>query len=92
MDSALTIKSENYKDLIVEILKIWIPTMLSCLCVLVVETINIHFVGHLGDEFMVSGVALATIYLYAFGITVILGFNSLLGTIVSKSYGEGDMK
>ncbi len=50
------------------------------------------FIGHLGDPYLISGVALGTLYLYTFGLTVLQGFNSVVSTLVSQSYGQGDMR
>jgi MATE family multidrug resistance protein len=75
-----------------EINKIFLPTCLSIFFTVFIETINISFIGHLEDPFMISGVGLGTLYIYTFGFTVLLGFNSVVSTLVSQSYGQKDLR
>ena len=41
---------------------------------------------------MISGVGLGTLYLYTCGLTVLSGFNSVVATLVSQSYGQHDLR
>jgi Na+-driven multidrug efflux pump len=73
----------DLKSTLIEIAKIFIPTFASFFFTILIETINMSFVGHLGDPYLISGVALGTLYLYTFGLTVVQGFNSVVSTLVS---------
>ena len=73
----------DLKSTLIEIAKIFIPTFASYFFTFFIETINMSFVGHLGDPYLISGVALGTLYFYTFGLTVVQGFNSVVSTLVS---------
>ena len=66
-----------------EILTIAIPTIIYFFSTIVIESINLIFVGHLGIPSLVSGVALGNMFFYTFGLTVIFGFNSVIETLAS---------
>ena len=70
-----------------EILTIAIPTVIYFFSTIVIESINLIFVGHLGISSLVSGVALGNMFFYTFGLTVIFGFNSVIETLASQTYG-----
>lgn len=40
---------------------------------------------------MVTGVALGNMFFYTFGLTVIFGFNSVIETLASQTYGQNDL-
>lgn len=48
------------------------------------------FVGHFGDANLVTGVALGNMFFYTFGLTVVFGFNSVIETLASQTYGQND--
>ncbi len=75
-----------------EVVDIFLPTFASTFLTYIIETINLAYVGHLGDPYIISGVALGTIYFYTFGLTVLMGFNSVVATLVSQSYGQRDLR
>ena len=74
------------------ILSIMLPTAVSIIFTNLIETINIGFAGHISDDpTLLSGVVLGTLYFYTFGLTVLQGFNSVIGTLVSHAYGQNDL-
>jgi Na+-driven multidrug efflux pump len=75
------------KQCLSNIFGIAIPTVVYFFSTVVLESINLMFVGHLGDELQVSGVALGVMYLYTFGLTVVFGFNSVIETLASQTFG-----
>ncbi len=81
----MSVKTTTY--ILKEIVDIFVPIFASTFLTYIIETINLAYVGHLGDPFLISGVALGTIYFYTFGLTVLMGFNSVVATLVSQSYG-----
>ena len=70
-------------EIVREVSDIFLPTFASTFLTYVIETVNLSYIGHLGDPYLISGVALGTIYFYTFGLTVLMGFNSVVATLVS---------
>ena len=75
-----------------KVLKIGIPNIISMLAGFLVQVINISFAGHLGSETAMAGVGMANMYLNVLCISIIIGINSTLNTLVSQSYGLGDYR
>lgn len=40
---------------------------------------------------MVTGVALGNMFFYTFGLTVVFGFNTVIETLASQTYGQNDL-
>ena len=54
------------------------------MCVgMVTELINMSFIGHLGNAAMLAGVGLGNMTQNIVGLSLILGFNSVLDTFIS---------
>jgi Na+-driven multidrug efflux pump len=77
----MSIKTNS--QILKEVVDIFVPTFASTFLTYIIETINLAYVGHLGDPYLISGVALGTIYFYTFGLTVLMGLNSVVATLVS---------
>lgn len=54
------------------------------------EVINLAFVGHLNKESMLAGVGLANMFLNISSVSVIMGLNQTLNTLVASSFGMED--
>ncbi|TNV79111.1 hypothetical protein FGO68_gene194 [Halteria grandinella] len=54
------------------------------------EVINLAFVGHLNSESMLAGVGLANMFLNITTVSVMMGLNQALNTLVAQSYGMED--
>jgi Na+-driven multidrug efflux pump len=59
------------------------PIILSFFFTIMVEIINIYFVGGLGNAAMLAGVGMANMYINITTLCVIIGLNSALATFVS---------
>jgi len=60
------------------------------MCVgMVTELINMSFIGHLGNASMLAGVGLGNMTQNIVGLSLIIGFNSVLDTFISQSVGAG---
>ncbi|CDW74754.1 na+-driven multidrug efflux pump [Stylonychia lemnae] len=91
MDNRKIQRVSNY-DMIKDILKIAIPASLAQLSFGIVDSMNLIFVGFLGDPTLIAGVGIGTVYLTVFGIITLCGLNTILSTLVSQSYGQGNLK
>ncbi|CDW89329.1 na+-driven multidrug efflux pump [Stylonychia lemnae] len=78
--------------MIKDVLKIAIPAMFASMSFGIVEAMNLIFMGFLGDATLIAGVGLGNVYIVIFGIITLCGFNSILSTLVSQSYGQGNLK
>jgi Na+-driven multidrug efflux pump len=74
------------------IFAISIPAVITMLSSLAVETINVSFVGNLGDTKLVAGVGLGNLIINVFGLGVLMGLNASLSTLIPQSYGAGDLR
>lgn len=74
------------------IAKVAIPTILGQVFALLVVSANTAYIGQVGDEFMIAGVGLGTLYVNIFCQSIILGLNGALQTLVSQSFGAGNIR
>ena len=61
--------------------------MLSQVCSLLVELINIIYLGHTNDTNKIAGVGLGNMYVNITCQAVILGLNGAISTLASQAYG-----
>ena len=57
------------------ILSIALPAIVACLITRIQDTINIIFLGHLGNKAMVAGVGMGNSCINLMGMTIIIGMN-----------------
>jgi MATE family multidrug resistance protein len=74
------------------ILSLVIPTSLCQMVNILVEVMNLIFIGHLNDASMLAGVGMGNMTQNLCGLSIILGFNSTIDTLVSQSAGTGEIK
>lgn len=65
------------------ILKLAIPTMISNLSLRMQDTLNLMFLGHLGDKNLVAGVGLGGCFCNITGMISIYGMNMAMDTLIS---------
>jgi Na+-driven multidrug efflux pump len=65
------------------ILSLVIPTSLCQMVNILVEVMNLIFVGHLNDASMLAGVGMGNMTQNLCALSIILGFNSTIDTLVS---------
>ena len=58
----------------------------------IVESMNLIFMGKIGDAALISGVGVGNVYINVFGVVMMGGLNSILSTLVSQSYGQKNLK
>jgi len=66
-----------------DISSVALPSAVSYVSSILVEVINVAFVGHLGDPALVAGVGLGNMYLNTTALAVMIGLNNGLSTFVS---------
>lgn len=69
-----------------------VPIMIIFFCTMFIETANLAFIGIKGTNAMISGLGIAAMCFNLSVVTFVIGFNSGLSTLVSQSYGMGDIK
>ena len=74
------------------ILKIAIPALVASVLSFMMQTINIAYIGHLGDTAKVAGIGLGVLYSNIFCISIIIGINYALTTFVSQAFGSGNLR
>lgn len=60
-----------------------VPAILQSLCAMLVETVNIIAIGHLGNTDEISGAGLATSFLNIFIFGIYVGLNGAIDTLIS---------
>lgn len=75
-----------------EISKIAIPAMVSAMLGQITYIINVIYAGEIADSNLMAGLGLGHCITQALGITIYLGFNSRLATIISQAYGVGNLQ
>lgn len=68
------------------------PAVLASLTMMLVETVDIIAVGHLGNTEYLSGVGLATSILNIFIFGIYIGLNGAIDTMISQASGLNNHK
>lgn len=74
------------------VLRIVGPSIIGQVFCILMETINTVFIGHLGDTAKMAGVGLGNMYVNIFSQSIFLGLNGAVATLVSQSYGSGNLR
>ena len=69
-----------------------IPTTLCMIVMMFQEMVNLIFLGHLNQPELLAGVGTGNMTQNMLGLSVIIGFNGALETLVSQAYGSGNLK
>ena len=64
------------------LLSISIPALVAIFSAVLIEVINLVFVGHMGDISIVGGVGLGNMYINIFCMSILQGLNSAMCTLV----------
>lgn len=71
-------------------MKIGVPSTVTMISSFLIQSINVSFAGHLGEESIMAGVGMANMYVNIFCMSLMMGLNGTLNTFVSQAYGFGD--
>lgn len=69
-----------------------VPAIITSISALIVEIINMSFIGHLGDTTIVAGIGIGNMYINVFFMSIIVGMNQSLSTFIPHAYGAGYMR
>ena len=58
---------------------------------MLIVTVNLIFIGHLGDATKVASCGLGNMIVFIFGNSAFIGMNSGMETLVSQSYGAANL-
>lgn len=75
-----------------EILALAVPASLTMMITILVEVLNLVIIARLEDEDMLAGVGMGNMTQNLLGLSIILGFNSTLDTLISRGAGTGDIE
>uniref|UniRef100_A0A667XCG0 Multidrug and toxin extrusion protein n=1 Tax=Myripristis murdjan TaxID=586833 RepID=A0A667XCG0_9TELE len=81
----------DYRNEIAYIIKIAGPVVISQLMIYMISFTSTVFCGHMGKTEL-SGVALATAVINVTGISIGMGLASACDTLISQTYGSGNLK
>ena len=74
------------------ILALAIPSTLCMIVMMFQEMVNLSFLGHLNQPELLAGVGTGNMTQNMLGLSIIIGFNGALETLVSQAYGSGNLK
>jgi len=80
------------QDALSKVIKHGVPAMISMFFLIFMEVLSNSFIGHLGKEDILAGVGMANMYLNIICLSLILGMNSTLNTLLTQAYGYGDFR
>jgi len=70
-------------------MRLTIPASLGCMVGMIAEILNLSFIGSLDNPAMMAGVGLGNMTINICGLSLILGFNAALDTLISQAVGAG---
>ncbi len=74
-------------SMVEEVIIIAIPAIIANMSWMLIEVINLIFVGHSGNTAIVAGLGVGNVFINIFGWAVLLAMNTTLITLVSQAYG-----
>ena len=75
-----------------EFFKISLPLLIYENMFYVIVVINVIFAGRLNDSTKMAGIGLGTTFNHMFGLSVFFGINTAMETLITQTYGYGNMK
>jgi MATE family multidrug resistance protein len=91
-EASIEVEDELYYQKMKIVIRQAVPSLLCMLILMIQEMINLIFVGHLNNSAMIAGVGTGNMIQNMFGLSMFVGLNGALETLVSQSYGSGNLK
>lgn len=85
-------KQKQLDVIIGQFFQLAIPATVSVLVQMLIVTVNLIFVGHLGDASKVASCGLGNMIIFIFGNAAFIGMNSGMETLVSQAFGASNLK
>ena len=73
------------------IMKIAVPSVFCMIIMMTQEVVNLIFIGHLNNPEMMAGVGMGNMIQNMIGLSIVIGLNGALETLVSQAYGAGNL-
>lgn len=70
-------------EILKEMMYIGIPSSLSLVSQMLIELINLVFIGHLGQSNLVAAVGMGNLWINICGMSILIGLNTGVATFVS---------
>lgn len=67
--------------------KVALPASVTMVFSMLMDLVNMIFVGHLGDSAKIAGIGLGNMYVNIISQSIILGLNGAIATLASQAYG-----
>ena len=76
----------------VEIFKITVPAIITCVLLRAQDTVNLIFLGHLKDKDLIAGQGLGYSYLNVMGNIMVMGLLMAMDTLISQAKGVANIE
>lgn len=73
-------------------MKICVPATVTMFSYFLMEVISAVFNGHMPEAEMIAGAGLSSMYTTILCLSITVGLNSALSTLISQTFGSGNMK
>ena len=83
--------NKNNLKIVIKFIEIAIPASICSFFNILLETINLIFIGHLNDPIKLAGIGMGNSILVICGMGPMYGINSALESLVSWAKGSGNM-
>lgn len=81
----------SFSETLRQVIKICLPAIIGMVSSFSMHVINTSLCGHLGDQAVMAGVGMATMFSNIFCNSLMMGLNSTLDTLISQAKGFGDL-
>ena len=85
-------EQESFLERCIQILQIAIPCTITSIIITCQDMVDIAFLGHLDNQALIAGVGIANVCVKFMGMIVINGLNNALDTLISQSFGAGNLE
>lgn len=91
MSNSVNPTHKTDKQLIMDILKVCVPATVTMFSYLLMEVVSAVFNGHMPEVEMIGGAGLGGMYTTILCLSITIGLNFTLSTLISQTFGSGNM-